>query len=219
MTRLLLTLLLAVVTVPLGYAQTSPVGREQALADATLKGDVERVRAIIAAGALDFAKDVTAAGTTYPLTRFVIEVSQGALPGDGPRAGDTRVLEIVRALFAAGANPNFSWEQSAARSTSSTTYWVVERVAARDDTALLDVLIDAGLDVKGAGAGEALITAAERGHATVVARLIAAGADVNHRQRKSGRTALSEAVHMGRREVIALLDAAGAREWVEPPPK
>jgi hypothetical protein len=197
-------------------------GREAALARAIAFADPAAAERILAAGPLDLTAEVEADGARVPLVRLAVEVAAGHrvavdVAGErGPRlaAGDARALEVLRRLFHAGADPNFSWRVSGSRSSSYTTYYLVER-AVGDSTAALDLLLAAGLDPKSPGVGEALVTASERGLTAVVRRLVEAGANVNHVQRKTGRTALSEAVHVRRLEAIEILEQAGAREWVE----
>lgn len=197
-------------------------GREAALARAIAFADPAAAERVLAAGPLDLAAEVDADGARVPLVRLAVEVAAGHRSDvdvgseRGPRlaAGDARALEVLRRLFDAGADPNFSWRVSGGRSSSYTTYYLVER-AVGDSAAALDVLLAAGLDPKSPGVGEALVSASGRGLTAVVRRLVEAGANVNHVQRKTGRTALSEAVHGRRLEVIEILERAGAREWVE----
>jgi hypothetical protein len=197
-------------------------GREAALARAIAFADPAATERILAAGPLDLAAEVDADGARVPLVRLAVEVAAGHrsdvdLAGErGPRlaAGDPRALAVLRRLFSAGADANFSWRVSGGRSSSYTTYYLVER-AVGESAGALDVLRAAGLDPKSPGVGEALVTASERGLTAVVRRLVEAGANVNHAQRKTGRTPLSEAVHRRRLEVIGILERAGAREWVE----
>jgi hypothetical protein len=61
----------------------------------------------------------------------------------------------------------------------------------------------------------ALVTACGAGDPSEVQRLIAAGADVDYRWTRSGRTRtpLSEAVHGRHTAVIEILERAGAQEW------
>ena len=96
------------------------------------------------------------------------------------------------------------------RSGNSGVRYAAERVARANDDALLELFIAKGLDVKGAPGSAALTTAAAEGGVTMVRRLIALGANVNPH---NGRSPLAEAIHGRHRDVIALLDEKGAREW------
>ena len=85
-----------------------------------------------------------------------------------------------------------------------------------DDPRLLDLTLDAGADVnaKDRFNGTGLIRAAERGYATIVARLLETDIDVDHVNRL-GWTALLEAVILGEGgpehiETVRLLVEAGA---------
>ena len=126
---------------------------------------------------------------------------------------------IVVALLEAGADPNDatttggggdSRGTAISRSGSSGVRYAAERVARANDDDLLELFIAKGLDVKGAPGGAALTTAAAEGRVTMVRRLIALGANVNPH---NGRSPLAEAIHGRHRDVIALLDEKGAREW------
>jgi hypothetical protein len=61
----------------------------------------------------------------------------------------------------------------------------------------------------------ALVTACGVGDSSEVQRLIAAGADVDYRWTRFGRTRtpLSEAVHGRHTAVVEILERAGAQEW------
>ena len=72
--------------------------------------------------------------------------------------------------------------------------------------------IAAGLDVKGKPGGATLTRAAGEGHLAAVQRLVALGADVNHRHDDLG-SPLAAAVHRRHRDVATFLDQHGAREW------
>jgi len=125
---------------------------------------------------------------------------------------------IVVALLEAGANPNDATTTGGgglrgtaiSRSGSSGLRYAAERVARANDDDLLELFIAKGLDVKGAPGGAALTAAAAEGRVTMVRRLIALGANVNPHL---GRSPLAEAIHGRHRDVIALLDEKGAREW------
>jgi hypothetical protein len=182
-----------------------------ALARAIVESDVDAVKRMVAEDEPDFTAQVTAAGETLPLVRLAVDVASGRLAGVNVDAGDARALEVVRLVFGAGADPNYSWTESAGESSFVTRY-LVER-AVGENPALLAVFVEAGLDVKSPGVGEALITASERGWTDTVRLLVDKGADVNHQQRQSKRTPLSEAVHRRHLAIIEILERAGAREW------
>jgi hypothetical protein len=126
---------------------------------------------------------------------------------------------IVVALLEAGADPDDrtttggggdSRGSSISRSGTSGVRYAAERVVRAHDGDLLELLVAKGLDVKGAPGAAALTAAAAAGHLDMARRLVALGADVNPR---NGRSPLAEAIHGRHREVIALLDEKGAREW------
>jgi len=84
------------------------------------------------------------------------------------------------------------------------------------DPALVALLVQRGLDVKGEAGGEALRAAAVAGSRDAVRAWIAAGAPVNHvgTEGSFGRTtALAEAIQRRDLAMIADLEAAGALEW------
>lgn len=85
-----------------------------------------------------------------------------------------------------------------------------------DDPRLLELALDSGarVNAKDSFNGTGLIRAAERGYPAIVARLLAAGVEVDH-VNELGWTALHEAIILGRggpehTEVVRLLVGAGA---------
>jgi hypothetical protein len=184
---------------------------ESVVARAIVESDVAGVKRAIAAGGVDWQAPVTAADQTMPLGRLAIEVAAGRLAGVNVRADDPRAIEVARLVFGAGADPNDSWLEYPGEG-SPVRHYLVER-AIGEDASLVDVVIHAGLDMKSPGVGEALVAASARGWTETVRLLVAKGADVNHAQRGSRRTPLSEAVHLRRLAVIEILERAGAREW------
>jgi ankyrin repeat protein len=142
--------------------------------------------------------------------------------------GGTEARDIVLALLDAGADPNqfisiarsgLSGRSGRSGNTVSGTgggtayvLYAAERAIGLGDTALLDRFLAAGLDVTGKPGGATLTRASAEGQLAVVQRLITEGADVNHRHDDLG-SPLAAAVHRRHRDVAALLDQHGAREW------
>lgn len=142
--------------------------------------------------------------------------------------GGTEARDIVLALLDAGADPNqftsIARSGLAGRSGrpgntlsgtgGGTAYaiYAAERAIGLGDTALLERFIAAGLDVTGKPGGATLTRAAGEGQLAEVQRLITLGANVNHRHDDLG-SPLAAAVHRRHRDVAALLDRHGAREW------
>ena len=116
-------------------------------------------------------------------------------------------VAAARRLIAAGADVN------AVDETVQSAYLIA---ASEGYLALLELTLDNGADLGGLDSyrGTALIRAAERGHADIVARLIRAGIAIDHVNRL-GWTALHEAVLLGDGsaryvDTVRLLLAAGA---------
>jgi len=123
-----------------------------------------------------------------------------ATPGDdGLRAIDRELLAAAyendvaaaRRLIEEGADVN-------AKDDSQQSAYLIATSEVGDDPRLLDLTLDAGADVdaKDSFNGTGLIRAAERGHASIVARLLETDIDVDHVNRL-GWTALLEAVILG----------------------
>ena len=143
-----------------------------ALVDAAARGDLPAVRAALGAGADVRATDAEGA------TALV-------------RAAYGNHVEVAEALLAAGADPN---QQDRTQQSA----YLIATSEVGDDVRLLELMLAHGADVnaKDSYNGTGLIRAAERGYPRIVARLIAAGIDLNHVNRL-GWTALLEAVILG----------------------
>jgi ankyrin repeat protein len=99
-------------------------------------------------------------------------------------------LEAMRALAAAGANPN---------ALERDRYDIVTIAAVANDVATLKVALELGCSAKNVTSrydGTALIAAAHLGHAEVVRMLIQAGAPLDH-VNNLGWTALIESIVLG----------------------
>jgi len=174
------------------------------------------------------ARDASAVRTLLeegePVTAVVLEVATDPglvmtrLKGDRPEPRDR---EIVEMLLDRG-DPHARWVVSSygRRSTSATR---VTRFAASSvmelwgDRAMVDLLRRRGLDVNGQAAGEALRHAVANRRHEAVRALIDAGVAVNFvginvLQRT---TPLAEAIQTRDLDVIAMLEAAGAVEWID----
>jgi hypothetical protein len=204
--------------------------QERALVAAIRSRDVAAARAAIAAGAsltesLPVAEqkveDSQIRGREYDSAAWVIV---RGLDGAGWRSARdeerSRLVEIARAIFEAGGNPNASVSVGGRRAARGTRHLVVEAVE-NESPELIQVMIDAGLDMKGEGSGLALLNAcsgdgSERRDA-VALTLIRAGANVNFRERDTGSTPLRAAVYSRRVALIDALRRAGATESGEDP--
>ena len=130
------------------------------------------------------------------------EIKRLAAKGDKPDARDGygrtplhvaaygRHHEAMRALVAAGANPN---------ALERDRYDIVTIASVADDVLTLKVALEIGGSAKNVTSrydGTALIAAAHLGHAEVVRMLIAAGAPLDH-VNNLGWTALIESIVLG----------------------
>jgi ankyrin repeat protein len=134
---------------------------------------------------------------------------------DGLRTIDRELLDAAyendvaaaRRLIADGADVN-------AKDDTQQSAYLIATSEVGDDPRLLDLTLEAGADVdaKDSYDGTGLIRAAERGYATIVARLLETDIDIDHVNRL-GWTALLEAVILGEggrphvRTVRLLVDA------------
>lgn len=130
--------------------------------------------------------------------------------------GDAEGAALVALLAAAGGDPNHriaavgSARRGAMNPSGSTA--VAAIIAGHsEDAAIVEALVEHGLDVKGATGAEALAAAAANGHATVVTGLLAAGVPVN--AVADGQTALARAIQTRHRPTIAAIEQAGGLEW------
>jgi hypothetical protein len=122
-------------------------------------------------------------------------------------------LALVTAAIAAGAN---------VETVGADGLSVLYNAAGAGDVEVVDVLLQSGANPEAACPRtqfRPLHAAAQRGHAAVIRRLLAAGADVNA-QNKRGKTARAVAVQKKRDDVVAIFDAAvelsnGAKEQPE----
>jgi beta-lactamase regulating signal transducer with metallopeptidase domain len=219
-------------SVPASSATTGRQARVQRALDrdlyeASLRGDVDGVSALIQAGAnvnAVIAGDGSALiGAVRSGRRDVVELllDRGAKPdlaviGDGTAliaAAQTGRIELVRLLIDRGANPNVGVVGDGSPLIAAAGANRVEIVA---------LLLDRGADIELVVPGDenALIQASEAGHLGVVRALVQRGANVNARVwasqggRPAGewRTPLAMARRGAHDGVAAFLLSAGARE-------
>lgn len=168
-------LAVALVGSSLSFAQVPPSAAENAkykgLFAAAAQGDAAQIKALAAKGAKVDAKD-----------------GYGRTPLHVAAYGAKH--EAMRALVAAGANPN---------ALENDRYDIVTITAVANDVPTLKVALALGCSAKNITSrydGTALIAAAHLGHAEVVRTLIAAGAPLDH-VNNLGWTAVIEAVVLG----------------------
>jgi beta-lactamase regulating signal transducer with metallopeptidase domain/ankyrin repeat protein len=157
--------------------------RASPLYKAVQNGDLERARALIAAGAkIDFK-------STGDGTPLIVAARDGR-------------ADLVTLLLDAGANPNLSVRGDGAPLLAAAQ-------AGHGDIARTLVERGADVDTYVRGDGTPLINAIRAGDLTIIGYLIDKGADVNAPAPGDG-SPLIEAVHTGRAAVIDLLLAKGA---------
>jgi hypothetical protein len=168
-------LAVALVGSSLSFAQVPPSAAENAkykgLFAAAAQGDAAQIKALAAKGAKVDAKD-----------------GYGRTPLHVAAYGAKH--EAMRALVAAGANPN---------ALENDRYDIVTITAVANNVPTLKVALALGCSAKNITSrydGTALIAAAHLGHAEVVRTLIAAGAPLDH-VNNLGWTAVIEAVVLG----------------------
>jgi ankyrin repeat protein len=170
-----LALLLVVETVGVASAQVPPSPAEQSgytgLLGAAGRGDAAEIKTLTAGGANPDVRDA------YQRTPLHV-------------AAFNRHHEAMRALVAAGANPN---------ALERDRYDVVTIAAVANDVPTLEVALALGTSARNVTSrydGTALIAAAHLGHADVVRTLIRAGAPLDH-VNNLGWTALIESIVLG----------------------
>ena len=168
-------LALGMVLSSLAQAQVPPTAAEKAayagLHAAAATGDAGRIKPLLAQGAKIDARD------GYARTPLHV-------------AAYERRHDAMRALVAAGANPN---------ALERDRYDIVTIAAVANDVPTLKLALELGCSARNVTSrydGTALIAAAHLGHAEVVRTLIRAGAPLNH-VNNLGWTALIESIVLG----------------------
>ena len=168
-------LALGMILSPLAQGQVPPTAAEKAayagLHAAAATGDAGRIKSLLAQGAKIDARD------GYARTPLHV-------------AAYERRHDAMRALVAAGANPN---------ALERDRYDIVTIAAVANDVPTLKLALELGCSARNVTSrydGTALIAAAHLGHAEVVRTLIRAGAPLNH-VNNLGWTALIESIVLG----------------------
>lgn len=220
-------LLLLAMLVAFCSAKRAPGSPEYALVQAIASRDVAGARAALAAGAdLTEAVQIDELGVDFPEPNIVWLLvghmaNRSGLRSDG-RNTDPELLEIARAVFERGGDPNTAMTaggSSDGRVSRGRRRYLIEEAIFANNPELIDIMVRAGLDVKGStsrdareAVGDALLVACSGEYDTAALALIRAGVDVNYRS-TGGATPLSQAVHYRRLELIDTLERAGALEW------
>ena len=188
-----LALLLIASVVAIAWAQVPPSAAEQSrytgMLAAAARGDAAEIRTLTASGASPDVRD------GYQRTPLHV-------------AAYNRHHEAMRALAAAGANPN---------ALERDRYDIVTIAAVANDVPTLDVALALGTSARNVTSrydGTGLIAAAHLGHVDVVRALIRAGAPLDH-VNNLGWTALIESIVLGdggprHTETLRALVEAGA---------
>jgi uncharacterized protein len=175
------------------HAQVAPSPADKAaysgILAAAARGDAAEIKALVARGARSDVRD------SYQRTPLHV-------------AAYGRHHDAMRALVAAGANPN---------ALERDRYDIVTIAAVANDVPTLKVALELGCSAKNITSrydGTALIAAAHLGHAEIVRTLIKAGAPLDH-VNNLGWTALIEAIVLGdggarHTDTLNALVAAGA---------
>ena len=212
---LFLAVLLGINTYVKRERESAAGPHERALVQAIATRDVAAAKAALAAGA-DLTAPIRVSEDAADMRNAVWLIVEEMAGMGGVQSARSRtdpaLLDIARAIFGAGGNPN----QSRGGGRRLSTGYLIETAVLADQPELIDIMVRAGLDVKGDGTGEALVQACDGQHDEVAMALVRAGANVSHRARGSGRTPLSEAVHHRRAALIDLFERAGALEWGAP---
>jgi ankyrin repeat protein len=174
--------------------------------------------------------DIANEGGWNPL--YIATDNRNIEGGDYPtRKPDMDHLEFIRALLAAGADPNLRMNSSTETRTIFTHQWLREegatpflRAAQSSDLELMKLLLDNGADpnIKTRHGVTPLMVAAgigwvqgvtyewsEAANIETVKLLLELGNRVNDQDSEDGRTAMMGAAHKGRTEVARLLVEAG----------
>jgi hypothetical protein len=161
-----------------------------------------------------------------PVTTQVLELAAdpnrviARTPPGGPEAVDR---EIVERLIEQG-NVNARWMRTGSRlrnsssSGSQTAVYLAEALMELwGEPALVQRLVARGLDVRGVPGGQALRQAVISRRLDAVRALVDAGAPVNHVgvNALEATTPLAEAIQTCDPALIALLESAGAVEWMD----
>jgi hypothetical protein len=176
------------------------------LCEAIVSGDEAAVRARLAAGD---SVTMTALRLAVDQTTILSRLGMAEL-GDTERAiADA----VVQQADVNGRWSELTTDRRSARSSRMYMYAAAAAVQTWGDSAMLGLLLQRGLDVRGVPGGEALVMAAREGRADAVRLLLAAGAPVNHTGISVPTTALAEAIQRRDLAMIDRLEAAGALEW------
>jgi ankyrin repeat protein len=175
---------------------------ERQLVAATVAGDAAKVTQLLASGA-DPNKMAPREGHDQSPWKLALHQARQNRP---------ELIEIVRAMLAAHANPGVAWGEAPSRRgtnlyTVQPTTPILEAVA-NSATDVVRALMEAGLDVRH---GElALVLAVENGESDIVHVLVDAGVDVNGR--RSANTPLVAAIEARNVPLMTYLEDHGARE-------
>lgn len=182
------------------------------LCDAIEERDVEAVRTLLNNG-----EPVTQAALDMAADPSRVRSRSMASP-------DAVDREVVDLLLERG-DPNAYWMLARSRGrndtfssgSQTTVYLAAALMDLWGNAAIVEQLITRGLDVRGTPGGEALREAAIGERLEAARALLAAGAPVNHVGVNvlSRTTPLAEAIQTRNLEMIALLEDAGAVEWVD----
>jgi ankyrin repeat protein len=179
-----------------------------ALMRAAESGDVDGIKALIAAGAdLDTKHYLLGTALMMASMKDHMEIVKALVAAGSKSITEALIyaatkpdVDIVKFLIASGAEVNAEKCETA-----------LMCAACNGRTENVKVLIDSGADVnaKYSYVGTALIWAASHGHLEIVKSLIAAGTDVNA-VNDEGTTALMNAANKGHEEIVKFLISSGA---------